>query len=73
MRNMQNVTSSMIKEIGTEGDNLMVRFNSGALYAYEGAAKLLPAALQLQNDGGSVGKYINSEVKPYHTATKIDE
>lgn len=66
---MTPVTSSNIAEIGTDGDDLHVKFKSGAHWKYPGAAS---HHAEMLKPGVSVGKYFHANVRGKHDAQKIE-
>lgn len=67
---MRPLSSSMIDEAGTEGDNLIVRFRtSQKRYSYAGAAHLLEHLVQAP----SQGQYFNAHIRKEFPATQLDE
>jgi len=60
--------SSTIDEVGAADGNLLVRFNSGKLYRYIGAAEHCAAMLTAE----SAGKYFNANIKPNYTFELIE-
>lgn len=66
---MHAVESSAAKAVGADDEgNLYVTFNSGKTYRYDGAAHHLP---MLRDPNTSVGKYVNSVVKPQFTSSEV--
>lgn len=68
--NLIPVTSSMLQAVGYDGFNLFVRFNNGKLYRYDNVPEMEYSALRASD---SVGRYLNSMIKPNYTATLVDE
>lgn len=67
MRTMQDVQSSMVSQVGSDGEDLIVRFaKSGKLYRYKNAAQHLDDCVKAP----SVGQYINGFIKQNFEATQ---
>ena len=60
------VESSNVKAIAKDGDDLLVKFNSGAVYRYTGASKEYQPML----DAESKGKFFNANVKEKYAFEK---
>lgn len=72
---MKAVNSSMVAAIGYDDvhETLWVEFNGGKVYTYANVGGMVHAGmLNTIEKGGSVGQYINSHVKPYFIATKVE-
>lgn len=69
---MKPVESSNISSIGFDDANnvLWVEFRGGKLYTYEGVTAELYAECDRLNPSFSVGKWINTQVKPNYPATR---
>lgn len=66
----QPTYSTMVQSVGydDETNELIVTFNNGKSYVYQGVPEEL--AVQLAN-APSVGQMLNSEIKPNYPAKKI--
>jgi hypothetical protein len=71
--NSSNVTgfAHVQGEIGFE---LIVEFKGGARYSYKAVpVELFDKLKAYRDEGGSVGKFINAEVKPKHLCVKLED
>lgn len=59
--------SSQIEGIGHHGDTLAVKYHSGQTYLYHGVTPAQYADLQKAE---SVGKHLNTHIKPKHKFVK---
>ena len=66
----QNVFSSMVQTVAYDSDTqvMIVTFNTGKSYAYAGVPEDVAAAAA---NAGSVGEYINSEIKGRYSYRKL--
>ena len=62
------VASTDINAIGINGNNLVIRFNSGGTYEYIDAAKEFKKIL----NANSKGKYFHQYIKNQYKAVKIN-
>lgn len=58
---------------GEVGKELIVEFKGGGLYSYKAVPdEVFEKLTDCHNTGGSVGKFINAEVKPKHLCVKLE-
>lgn len=60
---MTPVKSSNITSIGVLDNDLLVKFKTGTIYRYFGAAMHYDRIIAMSNSGGSVGSYIAANIK----------
>lgn len=65
------VKSSNILGVGKDGDDLVVEFKGGSRYEFKGAAKHLEEILKISADDGSVGKWLNANIKGHYQSVKL--
>lgn len=67
-----SVDSSCISAIGYDGvySTLRIRFNSGAVYEYEGFQH---SEFRVFRDAPSLGRYFNSHIRDHYHYTIIDD
>lgn len=61
MSNWTVVGSTMISAIGTDGDDLLVRFNNGDMWKYIGAAKAKAMLLKAESIGSVFHKHVRDK------------
>lgn len=70
MTEMISVDSSNIAAVGyTDNSELIVQFHSGTVYKYHGVPRQRFLGLL---SASSTGKFLNSEIKPFHECERID-
>jgi len=67
----EGVTSSNVAEVGYDEktETLVVKFNKGGLYAYEGVPRNVYNDLM---EAPSIGKFLNSQIIPTFKAIKVN-
>lgn len=65
--NFIQVSSSNLYGVMVEGNNLIIKFKSGGVYSYTGAACELGNLL----NSSSKGKYLNNYIKPFYHCDKL--
>jgi hypothetical protein len=65
---MKKVKSSMIKEIGYTGGDLLVRFNDGRIYEFK---RVPPAVYRRLSSSDSVGQSFNRDVRGKYDHEKV--
>ncbi len=70
MKNLTKVNSSVIAEVGIDGDNLLLKFNTGTTYSIQNAANEYQGLMSAE----SVGVYYNSKIKRvYKSVIKLTD
>lgn len=64
----KDVTSSNIKCIGHDGDDMLILFNSGVAYRYKGVPKIV---YELATEAESVGQFFHHQIKGKFTYEKL--
>jgi hypothetical protein len=67
MYNFVSVVSSNVSAVGYEGNDLIVKFNSGTIYRYINAVSHFKKIISAT----SVGKYLNQYVKPFYRCEQL--
>lgn len=67
MYNFVPVVSSNVSSVGYDGNDLIVKFNSGSIYRYVNAASHFKNILS----ASSVGKYLNEYIKPIYKCIRL--
>lgn len=65
---MQEVQSSNVAAVGSDGEDLMVRFRNGGTYRYKGAGPKLEECIQAE----SVGRFINSDLRGKFDSERVE-
>lgn len=63
------VTSSNIRRIGHDGDDMLILFNSGIAYRYRGVPKIV---YELAIEAESVGQFFHHHIKGKLTYSKLE-
>lgn len=65
--NMHPMKSSYLEAVGQDGSDLVVKFQSGKTFRYEGAGQHFNAMRAAE----SAGKYFHAHIKGNHPATEV--
>lgn len=65
---MKPVISSNVESVGHNGKDLFVTFTNGATYKYLNVPE---TELNIIISAASIGKYINSDIKPFYQFERI--
>lgn len=60
---MTPVKSNNIMAVGIHNDDLLVKYNTGVIYSYFGAASHYPRIMKISDAGGSVGSYVATNIR----------
>lgn len=64
------VTSSNISQIGYDGDDMLILFNSGIVYRYKNVPKIV---YELAGEAESVGQFFHRHIKGHFTYERLSD